>query len=47
MKEYAIYNMNTDEKIGTVKANSVDEAEWKASALFNYHSNEMYALTAN
>lgn len=45
MREYNIYNMQTDEVIGTVKAYSVIDAELKAVALYNMGSNELYALS--
>lgn len=45
MKNYTIYNMNTDEEIGEVKANSIVDAELKACAKYNVGSLEIYALT--
>ena len=46
MREYNIYNMQTDEYIGTVKANSINDAEYKASGIFTeLGSDELYALT--
>ena len=45
MKTYTIYNMNTDEVIGEVKANNVVNAEIKASEKFDIASDEIYALT--
>lgn len=47
MKEYYIYNMQTDKYIGSVEARNVDEAEYKAAGEFTeYGSDEMYALLA-
>jgi len=46
MKKYNIYNMQTDELIGTVEATSIIKAEIKASENFNISSAEIYALTA-
>lgn len=47
MKKYNIYNMKTDELIGTVEAESIKEAELKAAGIFTeYYSSEIYALTA-
>lgn len=47
MTNYNIYNMQTDELIGTVKADNINEAEYKATGKFTeYNSNEMYALKA-
>ena len=47
MTNYNIYNTQTDELIGTVKADSINEAEYKAAGKFTkYNSNEMYALKA-
>ena len=45
MKEYNIYNMQTDEYIGTVEANSITSAEYKACGIYNTGANEIYALT--
>ena len=46
MKKYNIYNMQTDELIGTVEAKNVIKAEIIASEKYNIESNEIYALTA-
>ena len=46
MKTYNIYDMQTDELIGQVKAANVDKAEIIASEKFDRYSNEIYALTA-
>lgn len=45
MKEYTIYNMYTDEVIGEVKANSITDAEIKASEKYDISSADIYALT--
>lgn len=45
MKKYYIYDMQTDELIGTIEAGNVTEAEIKASEKFDRYSNEIYALT--
>lgn len=45
MKTYNIYDMQTDELIGEVKAYNVDSAELKAVEIFNKGSLEIYALT--
>lgn len=45
MKTYNIYDMQTNELIGEVKAASIIDAEIKASAIFARYSNEIYALT--
>ena len=46
MKTYNIYNMQTDELIGTVDAYNVDDAEWKAAGKFSeYRSDELCALS--
>ena len=45
MKTYNIYDMQTDELIGEVKASSIVDAEIKASTIFDRYSNEIYALT--
>ena len=47
MQKYNIYSMKTDELIGTVEADNINEAEYKASGIYaEYHSNELYALMA-
>ena len=47
MKKYYIYDMNTDEKIGEVMANTVVNAELKfLRESGEYGSDEIYALTA-
>lgn len=43
---YNIYDMQSDEMIGTVEATSIIKAEIKASDLFDRYSDEIYALTA-
>lgn len=45
MKTYYVYDTNTDEYIGYIKATSVVDAEIKASAMYNRGSDEIYALT--
>ena len=45
MKTYFIYDMNTEELLGTVETTSIESAERKASELFNYESNKLFALT--
>lgn len=45
MKTYFIYDMNTEKLLGTVETTSIESAERKASELFNYESNKLFALT--
>lgn len=47
MKTYYIYNILNDEFLGTVKANSIDEAELKAIQTLNVNvtSNYIAAFT--
>ena len=47
MKTYYIYNQNTDEFIGELKANSVIDTELKAWDVFGHTvgASEVYALT--
>lgn len=45
MKTYNIYDMQTNELIGEVTANSILEAEYKACGIFNTGANDIYALT--
>ena len=45
MKTYNIYDMQTDELIGEVKAYNVDQAEYIACGKYNVGSLEIYALT--
>lgn len=45
MKEFIIYDMQTDEELTTVFALDVLEAERKACKELNKGSNDIYALT--
>ena len=45
MRNYSIYDMNTDELIGMIKAYSVEDAERKACGVYNKGSLEIYALS--
>lgn len=45
MREYLIYDMQTDELIGSVYACSIVEAERKACGKFNVGADDIYALT--
>lgn len=48
MKKYNIYDMNTDELIGTVRSNTVVNAELRflRETGEQYASTDIYALTA-
>lgn len=46
MRTYDIYDMQTDDYIGMIEANSIIDAEIKASEIFNRASDEIYALTS-
>lgn len=45
MKTYTIYDIQTDEIIGIIKAKNIIDAEVKASEIFNMASDQLYALT--
>ena len=45
MKKYYIYDMQTDELLGTVNEVNIISAERKACGLFNKGSEDIYALT--
>lgn len=45
MKEYNIYDMQTDELIGEITATSIIQAEIKASEKFDRYTDEIYALS--
>lgn len=45
MKIYYIYNNQTDEFIGEIKAFNITDAEIRASAKFDKYSDEIYAFS--
>lgn len=45
MRTYYIYNYQTDEFLGEIKADSIIQAEIKASGIFNIDSENVYAFT--
>ncbi len=45
MRTYYIYDYQTDEFLGEVKADSIIQAEIKASGIFNIDSEQLYAFT--
>ena len=44
MNTYTIYDMVTDEEIGTVRAISIIESEKEACAIWDMASTDLYAL---
>ncbi len=45
MKTYYIYNYQTDEFLGEVKADSIIQAEIKASGIYNIESENVCAFS--